>query len=62
MLLQSQLFQNFDGLSGSRPVPALRRFRSNLVWGNQFLTPELIAEGSDGDALLHGIKISLAFV
>ena len=42
-------------------MPAARRFRSDLVGGDEFLAPESVAGGGDGDAFLHGIKVSFLF-
>ena len=38
-------------------MPSTRRFRSDLVDGDEFLAPEPVAGGGDGDALFHGIKV-----
>ena len=42
-------------------MPPSRRFRSNLVLGHQFLAPESVAGGCDGDALFKRIKVSFLF-
>ena len=42
-------------------MPSARWFRGNLVLGNEFLAPESVTGGSDGDAFLHGVKVRLLF-
>ena len=42
-------------------MPSARWFRGNLAFGNEFLAPESVAGGSDGDAFLHGVKVRLLF-
>ena len=42
-------------------MPAARRFGSDLVGGDEFLPPESVAGGGDGDAFLHGIEVSFLF-
>ena len=42
-------------------MPSTRRFRGDLVDGDEFLAPESVAGGGDGDAFLHGIKVGFLF-
>ena len=42
-------------------MPSLWRFGSDLVLGDEFLAPESVAGGGDGDAFLHGIKVGFLF-
>ena len=40
-------------------MPSVRGFRGNLVFGEEFLAPESVAGGGDGDAFFHGVKLGL---
>ena len=42
-------------------MPTLWRLRGDLVGGDEFLAPESVAGGGDGDAFLHGIKVGFLF-
>ena len=61
MFLPGRLFQGFDGLVGSGPLPALRKFGSDLVLRDHVLVPQSVAGGGNGDTLFHGIKLGLLF-
>ena len=61
VFLPCQPFQGFEGLIGSGPTPSARWFRGNLAFGNEFLAPESVAGGSDGDAFFQGVKVRLLF-
>ena len=61
MFLLGQPRQGLEGLVGSGPVPSARQFRSDLAFGHQFLEPEAIGGGSDGDRFSQEIKVSFLF-
>ena len=61
VFLPGKPLQGLDGLIGWRPMTSMSRLRGNLAFGDQFLTPESVASGDDGQTLLHGIKIFVLF-
>ena len=42
-------------------MPSARWFRGDFAFGNEFLAPESVAGGGDGDAFFHGVKVRLLF-
>ena len=55
----SEPLESFDGLIGTRTVPASRWFGGNCFFGDEFFAPAAIAGGSDGDALFNGVKVGV---